>query len=121
MFDLLYGGDATELGTDTLAGYNVNAIALQLPKNVLAINGNATAQPGHRRLEHDRPAQRRGRRRRRHPDNQFVQVSRLGNPLVNEVVVPLSLKDAFNSISPDVGRQRPSRRRQGRSTRSCRS
>jgi len=30
-----------------------------------------------------------------------VQVSRLGNPLVNEVVVPAGLKDAFNSISPD--------------------
>src|SRR4029453_7350577 len=30
-----------------------------------------------------------------------VQVSRLGNPLVNEVVVPASLKDAFNPISPD--------------------
>jgi hypothetical protein len=33
--------------------------------------------------------------------NDWVQVSRLGNPLVNEVVVPASLKDAFNSISPD--------------------
>jgi hypothetical protein len=30
-----------------------------------------------------------------------VQVSRLGNPLVNEVVVPAGLKDAFNSLSPD--------------------
>jgi hypothetical protein len=30
-----------------------------------------------------------------------VQVSRLGNPLVNEVVVPANLKDAFNSLSPD--------------------
>ncbi len=30
----------------------------------------------------------------------YVQVSRLGNPLVNEVVIPLSLKDAFNSLSP---------------------
>lgn len=30
----------------------------------------------------------------------FVQVSRLGNPLINEVVVPLGLKDAFNAISP---------------------
>jgi hypothetical protein len=29
-------------------------------------------------------------------------VSRLGNPLVNEVVIPASLKDAFNAISPDV-------------------
>ena len=32
----------------------------------------------------------------------FQQVSRLGNPLVNEVVIPLGLKDAFNSIPPSV-------------------
>lgn len=30
----------------------------------------------------------------------YVQVSRLGNPLVNEVVVPVSLKDYFNSQPP---------------------
>jgi hypothetical protein len=30
------------------------------------------------------------------------QVSRLGMPLVNEVVIPLALKDAFNSIDPTV-------------------
>jgi hypothetical protein len=29
-----------------------------------------------------------------------VQISRLGNPLVNEVVIPLKLKDAFNGLSP---------------------
>lgn len=31
-----------------------------------------------------------------------VQVSRLGMPLVNEVVIPLALKDAFNSIPPST-------------------
>ena len=31
VFDLLYGGDLTEVGQDTLAGYNVNTIALQVP------------------------------------------------------------------------------------------
>ena len=30
----------------------------------------------------------------------FVQVSRLGQPLVNEVVIPMGLKDTFNSIPP---------------------
>jgi hypothetical protein len=30
----------------------------------------------------------------------YVQVSRLGMPLVNEVVIPLALKDAFNSLKP---------------------
>ena len=29
-----------------------------------------------------------------------MQVSRLGNPLVNEVVIPRKLKDAFNAIEP---------------------
>lgn len=31
-----------------------------------------------------------------------VQVSRLGMPLVNELVLPMALKDTFNAISPDV-------------------
>ena len=31
-----------------------------------------------------------------------VQVSRLGMPLVNEVVIPMGLKDTFNSIPPSV-------------------
>jgi hypothetical protein len=35
----------------------------------------------------------------------YSQISRLGMPLVNEVVVPLALKDAFNTLRPseDVG------------------
>jgi hypothetical protein len=32
----------------------------------------------------------------------YVQVSRLGMPLVNEAVIPLALKDAFNSIPPST-------------------
>lgn len=31
----------------------------------------------------------------------FVQVSRLGNPIVNEVVIPIDLKDTFNTLRPD--------------------
>jgi hypothetical protein len=30
----------------------------------------------------------------------FIQVSRLGNPLINEVVIPLGLKDQFNATPP---------------------
>ncbi len=30
----------------------------------------------------------------------WVQVSRLGNPLINEVVIPLGMKDAFNATYP---------------------
>ena len=35
-------------------------------------------------------------------DGSYVQVSRLGNPLVNEAVLPLSLKDAFNALDPSL-------------------
>ena len=101
VFDLLYGGDATKLGEDTLAGYNVNTVALQLPKSALALGANATINPviGIWSTTDRRSASVAGDAA---PDGEFVQVSRLGNPLVNEVVVPLALKDAFNSISPDV-------------------
>ncbi|MCY1138149.1 DUF4331 domain-containing protein [Actinoplanes sp. Pm04-4] len=99
VFDLLYGGDLSETGQDTLAGYNVNSIALQVPFKDVALGGNAKRNPNigiwttterNRSRVSDGPS--RGDR---------VQVSRLGNPLVNEVVVPAGLKDAFNSISPD--------------------
>lgn len=32
----------------------------------------------------------------------YSQVSRLGMPLVNEVVIPMAVKDAFNTLSPDL-------------------
>ena len=35
IFDLLYGGDLSETGYDGLSGYNVNTVALQLPKALL--------------------------------------------------------------------------------------
>jgi hypothetical protein len=103
VFDLLYGGNASELGTDTLAGYNVNAIALQVPKSALAINQDATRNPviGIWSTT-DRRSARVASGASSSTPGPFVQVSRLGNPLVNEVVVPLALKDAFNAISPDV-------------------
>ena len=102
VFDLLYGGNASELGTDTLAGYNVNSIALQVPKSALAINNNATRNPviGIWSTT-DRRAARVASGASAPTPGAFVQVSRLGNPLVNEVVIPIALKDKFNSLRPD--------------------
>jgi Domain of unknown function (DUF4331) len=34
-------------------------------------------------------------------DGDFVQVSRLGMPLTNEAIIPLGLKDKWNSVGPD--------------------
>ncbi|MDP9220863.1 MAG: DUF4331 domain-containing protein, partial [Actinomycetota bacterium] len=87
VFDLLYGGDLSEVGNDTLAGYNVNTIALQVPKGDLLGGGD----PIFAMWSTTSPLNSAGT---------AVQVSRLGNPLVNEVVIPLKDKDRFNASKP---------------------
>ena len=100
VFDLLYGANLSEAGHDTLAGYNVNSLALQIPKNELALNGNATRNPvigvWSTTAERTVTVSSKGVAKL----GPYVQVSRLGNPLVNEAVVPLAYKDAFNAIPP---------------------
>ena len=88
---------------------NVHTIALEIPKSVLTrdlqapradLTANVNAVVGiwsttsRRQVSVVRgkaPAQARGG---------FVQVSRLGNPLVNEVVIPMKDKDNFNGSQP---------------------
>jgi len=101
VFDLLYGGNLSETGHDTLAGYNVNTIVLQVPTSDVALGHDPTHNPVVGVWSTT------DRRSTQLSDNGsatawggFHQVSRLGNPLVNEVVVPLRYKDAFNAISP---------------------
>ncbi len=100
VFDLLYGGDLSEVGEDTLAGYNVNTVAIQVPKTLLA----AAAAPDQNPVIGIWSTT--DRRSVRNADGtgngavEYTQVSRLGNPLVNEVVLPLALKDAFNGLAP---------------------
>ncbi|MDL4816884.1 DUF4331 domain-containing protein [Actinomadura opuntiae] len=99
IFDLLYGGNLSETGTDTLKGYNVNTIALQVPKTALAFKGNPRRNPA---IGVWSTTDRQGPDAEldKAPAGQYHQVSRLGNPLVNEVVSPAGLKDAFNRLDP---------------------
>lgn len=102
VFDLLYGADLSEVGNDTVNGYNVNTIALQVPKDELARDGDAGANPivGIWSTT-SRPAMRvTSADGTQSFSGDFVQVSRLGNPLVNEVVVPVGAKDLFNGSKP---------------------
>ncbi|MGW0968527.1 DUF4331 domain-containing protein [Streptomyces sp. NPDC002516] len=88
VFDLLYGGNLSEVGRDTLKGYNVNSIALQVPNDMIRESAGqpivgiwSTTQ-------------------RRDASGRYRQVSRLGMPLVNEVVNPQKDKDKFNASAP---------------------
>jgi hypothetical protein len=101
-FDLLYGGNLKEVGQDTLAGYNVNTIALQVPFKDVALKGNVARNPNIGVWSTtDRARVRISGTAGDAPGADRVQVSRLGSPLVNELVMPANLKDAFNSLSPD--------------------
>jgi hypothetical protein len=100
VFDLLYGLDFSETGDDTLAGFNVNSFALQVRSSDLTYGGDGsgivgiwtTSERQSVRTQYDDGTQ--------SFSGQFVQVSRLGMPLVNEVVVPVGLKDLFNASMP---------------------
>jgi Domain of unknown function (DUF4331) len=102
IFDLLYGGDFSEVGQDTVRGYNTNTLAIQVPKSVLALNGDAAGNPvvgvwsttSRQRIEVVDTLNRRTRY------GGWQQVSRLGMPLVNEVVIPVGRKDEFNATAP---------------------
>lgn len=100
VFDLLYGGDLSETGVDTLAGYNVNTVALQVPVEEVALNGDPQANPAIGVWTTTSAQSVNLSAGAEQPTGDFVQVSRLGMPLVNEVVVPAGLKDAFNSLPP---------------------
>ncbi len=94
-------------GIDSTKGFNVSTIAIEVPIQELTRSGMVPSSP----TSPDAvigvwaTASRRSTRIL-NPDGTistsgpWVQVSRLGNPLVNEVVIPLNLKDAFNASSP---------------------
>jgi len=98
VFDLLYGGDLSEVGNDTLDGYNVNSVALQVPIHDLTAGDDPVIGVW---STTDRKGMRtQGADGSQNYSGDFVQVSRLGNPLVNELVIPANLKDAFNALAP---------------------
>lgn len=96
-------------GRNDLANLNVHTIALQVPISDLTRGGVVPTDV-------DDPAAvigvwtSAGRRRARvrddsdhrsHDSGRFVQVSRLANPLFNEVIVPMGRKDEWNSVEPE--------------------
>ena len=83
-------------GVDGVSGYNVHTTAVQVPISALGATNNvigvwASSYRARTRIFGG------GRIRESGP---LVQVSRLGNPLVNEVLIPMGQKDYWNSTKP---------------------
>lgn len=94
-------------GKDGAKGYNVHSIAIQVPKTDLTKDGSmptdvmaassvigvwatASRQRGRVRGDDGESTSAGG----------WTQVSRLGNPLINEVIIPVGKKDRWNNREP---------------------
>jgi hypothetical protein len=99
-------------GKDDLSGYNVHSIVMQIPEQEVTKDGRSVSGPNAsnavvgvwsttERKRFQVTAASASRKARKSGRGGWVQVSRLGNPLVNEVVIPLGKKDQFNSTTPD--------------------
>lgn len=107
-FDLLQlrslnGGDPT----DNTAGFNVSSIAIQVPISLLTRDGSTPTDPTDPNAiigiwtTASRPSTRvMSSSGNASYSGTYVQVSRLGMPLVNEVVIPLGQKNRFNASRP---------------------
>jgi hypothetical protein len=94
-------------GVNSLRAFNVHTLALQIPITRLTRDGKAPTDPlatdatigvwasAYRRKATLRDGD------RRIDVGPYVQVSRLGNPLFNEVLVPIDRKDEWNSVPAD--------------------
>ena len=93
-------------GRDGLKGFNVHSIALEIPIARLSRSGStpSSASDPSAVIGVWATASRLSMTTRtagsETSSGNWVQVSRLGQPLVNEVVIPRALKDAFNGLEP---------------------
>ncbi|MDP2317011.1 MAG: DUF4331 domain-containing protein [Pseudomonadota bacterium] len=105
-FDLLNLASA-EGNQNTLLGFNVHSIAIEVPVTSLTKDGLAATEANQNHvISAWATTSRRAVQVRRATGvdtasrGGWVQVARLGNPLVNEVVLPVSQKDIFNAAHP---------------------
>lgn len=92
---------STSRGVDGLGGFNVHTVALQVPTASLTTGGSPIIGVySQTKRQRTRVLQPNGRGTQPAESGAWVNVSRLGMPLVNEVIIPLGQKDKFNASDP---------------------
>jgi len=109
-FDLVAirsGTGASGGGKDFFAGYAVHTVSLQVPLSQLDNGGNHVVgvwSASERPVTKVTLAKSRGRKVLQ-KTTEWKQVSRLGEPLINELLIPTELKDKWNASTPDKDKQ----------------
>lgn len=100
--------DATNYSADDVAGFNVNTIVIELPISMLTSDGKlhaaseasavlgtyATTSRPRTKAYSDKPG---GKPKLA---NSYVQIQRMGNPLINELLIGTGDKDRFSMSEP---------------------
>jgi len=110
-------------GNDDISGTNISSTVLQIPERLITNDGEDVANEGadnavvgvwatteRRKVEvtnadfnvESKSTVGKKSKSGKKAKNNFVQVSRLGNPLVNELIIPLGTKDQFNRTRPNT-------------------
>jgi hypothetical protein len=99
-------------GVNGTQGYNVHSIAIEVPKKFLTSDGSTPTDPADPRSvigvytsasrQKSTIINGNGTFTETGP---FVQVSRLGEPLINEAIIPLGQKDFWNAVDPQADSQ----------------
>lgn len=94
------GYKQNNIAVDSLSGFNAHALVLEIPPSRLVAGSDpvvgvwsATRRPSTTVI---------GALGSVSFSGDYKQISRLGMPLVNEVVIPMGVKDAFNAIDPST-------------------
>jgi hypothetical protein len=110
--DTASGGQAFPAAVDGFAGYNISLIAVEVPIQMLTVDGSLPTDPKNpnshigvwastlRQVVTVRPSP-------SDPINygNYVQVDRVGNPLTVEALIPLPMKDYWNRSAPAQDQQ----------------
>lgn len=92
-------------GFDQLSGFSVHTIAIELPASMLTKDGKGAEETHFPKLgmyaSTSRPTIQIRNRHAGIGDLRGTQVSRLANPLVNELIIGTKDKDQWNTLDPD--------------------
>ncbi len=106
---------ANPFGVNNFSGFNINTIAIEIPVTRLTVDGKAPTEATgtigmYASTMRQRETVRRGAPKinpRKPPrellsgEKKFIQVSRMANPLVNELIIAIGSKDLWNATEPE--------------------
>jgi hypothetical protein len=97
---------ADPFGVNRFSGFNIHSIAIEIPTTRITPDGKSPASTGFPVIGMYASTSRQritilNRKGEPRTEGQFIQVSRLANPLVNELIIDTPFKDRWNGSEPE--------------------